>query len=159
MSEEHPETVEILNRLTHICMDAEEGYQAAANCIRNRDLRDLFERFAHQRELYAVDLQSAIRTLGEEPAGASALVGALWRGWANIKGLVVSCDELAILAECRQGEEMAEQAYAEALKQKLPPDVQAVLERQLTGIREAHQRLNRLTEVIEQARQTAVVRA
>lgn len=160
MAKTLPETVATLNRLVQICTDAEAGYRTAAECVRNRDLHDLFEVQAHQRTLFAVDLQGAIRTLGgETPATSGSLVGALMRGWTNLKSLLMNCDELAILAECRRSEELAEQAYAEALKLEMPPDIHAILERQHARIEEVLQRVQLLTDVIEQSRRTAVLRA
>jgi uncharacterized protein (TIGR02284 family) len=159
MAESYPELVTVLNHLIQICTDAENGYRTAAGCIRNRDLRDLFEVQAHQRELFAIDLQNAIRELGHDPAASGSLVGALLRGWTNVKSLVMNCDELAMLNECRQNEELAEQAYRETLKQKLAPEIRAMLERQLARLEEALQRIQMLTNVIEQSRRTAVSRA
>lgn len=159
MPETNLETVGTLNRLVQICTDAEAGYRTAAECVRNRDLHDLFEAQANQRALFSVDLQNAIRALGETPVASGSLVGALLRGWTNIKSLLINCDELAILAECRRSDELAQQAYDEALRLGVPPDVQAILERQHARIEEALQRLQLLTDVIEQVRRTAVLRA
>ena len=159
MAESYPESIATLNHLIQICTDAENGYRAAAGCIRNRDLRDLFEVQAHQRELIAVELQNAIRELGHDTAVTGSWMGTLMRGWTNVKSLVMNCDELAVLNECRQSEELAERAYREGLKQEFSPEIRAMLERQLARLEETLQRIQILTDVIEQTRRTAVSRA
>src|SRR6516162_5770950 len=98
------DVVTVLNGLIETCKDGEEGYRTAARCVNNSDLKVLFTSYAEQRAHFAVELQAEVRRLGADPEKTGTLVGALHRGWTNLKSIVVGADEAAIVAECERGE-------------------------------------------------------
>jgi uncharacterized protein (TIGR02284 family) len=50
----------------------------------------------------------------------------------------------ALLDECKRGEDVAKQAYEEALVEDLPADVEAIVRRQYQGVTENHERIREL---------------
>jgi uncharacterized protein (TIGR02284 family) len=66
------------------------------------------------------------------------------RVWTNIKSTISGTNELAVLAECERGEDAAKAAYEQALKQNLPADVRALIERQYQGVKANHDRVRNL---------------
>lgn len=134
----------ILNGLVQICKDGMNGYQTAAKCASNTDLKALFESYARQREQYATELQNEVQRLGKEPVNHGTLAGPAKRAWTNIKSMLSGDPEHAVIAECESAEDAARDAYHEALKNDLPAATQALLERQLAGIKEAHERIRAL---------------
>jgi uncharacterized protein (TIGR02284 family) len=133
-----------LNGLIQACKDGQNGYQTAAGLVSNADLKTLFESYAQQRGQYAAELQSEVQRLGGQPAIHGSLSGPAWRAWTNVKSVLSGDSEHAVIAECERGEDAARDAYQDALKNDLPAHVQALLERQLAGIKEAHERVRAL---------------
>jgi uncharacterized protein (TIGR02284 family) len=145
MAADHIKVIATLNNLIETCKDGENGYQTAAHCVKNDDLKALFASYAKQRGLYAAELQGEVSRLGGDPEKTGSIAGALWRGWTNIKSAVTGGDEGAVIAECERGEDSAKKNYEEALHEGgLPADVQAMVERQYAGIKEAHDRIRAL---------------
>ena len=144
MSAPSSDVVSVLNRLIETCKDGEEGYRTAAKCVNNSDLRVLFTSYAEQRAQFAGELQAEVRRLGADPEKTGSLAGALHRGWTNLKSIVVGADEAAIVAECERGEDAALKSYEDALRQSLPADVHAIVNRQCASIKEARDRVHAL---------------
>jgi uncharacterized protein (TIGR02284 family) len=143
----HPQNrdlVSILNTLVETCKDGEEGFQTAAKCAANGDLKTLFASYSQQRGQFAAELQAEVRRLGGDPEKTGSISGALHRGWTNLKSMVVGASEASIIAECERGEDVARKAYEEALQQDLPADVHAIVNRQFASIKEAHDRIRAL---------------
>jgi uncharacterized protein (TIGR02284 family) len=138
-------TVSVLNDLIQVCKDGHNGYQTATRCVTNTDLKALFKSYARQRTQYAAELQSEVRRLGGQPVNRGSLAGPAGRAWTNIRSLLCGDSEHAVFAVCERGEDSARDAYQDAVKSHdLPAHVQALLERQLAGIKEAHERVRAL---------------
>ena len=138
------EAVKALNQLIETCKDGENGFRTAAGGVRTPDLKQLFNSYASQRALFATELQSEVERLGGEPEEGGSMAATLHRGWMNIKSLVTGHDEAAIVSECERGEDVAVQAYEEALKADLPLEVKSVVTRQFDQVKEAHGRVRAL---------------
>src|SRR5437868_12560597 len=89
MSPQTRDLVSVVNNLIETCRDGEEGYQTAAKCVNNSDLKALFTSYSQQRAQFAAELQDEVRRLGGEPEKTGSIAGALHRGWTNIKSAVV----------------------------------------------------------------------
>jgi uncharacterized protein (TIGR02284 family) len=140
----HDNVIEKLNDLIEVCKDGENGYQTAANCVTNADLKSLFQSYARQRGTYASELQAEVMRLGGEPEKHGNFAGPMWRTWTNVKSLLSGGSEHAVISACERGEDAAQASYQDALKTSLPPHIHALIERQLAGIREAHERVRAL---------------
>lgn len=127
----------VLNGLVETAKDGENGFRHAAEHAKDSSLKSVFARYASQRSTYATELQSLISTLGGKPAESGHVAGALHRGWMTIKEAVSKGDK-ALVDEAETGEDAAVKAYQEAISKALPANVQSVVERQYSGIQEAH---------------------
>lgn len=136
--------ISTLNNLITTCKDGENGFSTAADGVENADLKTLFHSYSTQRGQYAGELQSEVRRLGGDPQKSGSVAATLHRGWMNIKSAVTGKDESTIIAECERGEDSAMKNYEEALRVILPADVQALVQRQYAGVREAHDRIRAL---------------
>lgn len=144
-------TVSTLNDLIQTCKDGENGFTEAAQGVGSADMKDLFVRYAQQRSQFAAELQDEVRKLGGDPETAGSMAASLHRGWIDIKSAVTGKDEAAILSECERGEDVAVRAYQNALKEALPSDANAVIERQYMQIKEAHDRIKGLRNMANSA--------
>jgi uncharacterized protein (TIGR02284 family) len=70
--------------------------------------------------------------------------GAMHRGWVAVKGTVGADSELSMLESCERGEDAAIARYRKALKETLPADVLAVVQRQAEGAQRNHDQIRDL---------------
>jgi uncharacterized protein (TIGR02284 family) len=82
--------------------------------------------------------------LGGDPEKSGSAVGAIHRGWMDIKSALTGKDDRAIITECERGEDSSVKNYEEALKKNLPADVYVLVNRQYNEIKQAHDRIRSL---------------
>jgi uncharacterized protein (TIGR02284 family) len=141
------EVASTLNQLIQTCKDGEKGFGAAAEAVSDPNLRHLFESYSQQRSEFAAELELEVRRTAKEPAEGGHVAAALHRGWMDLKAAATGQDEGAIIAECERGEDLAVKAYHKAVATPLPPDVRAIVERQLIKVQEAHDQVRSLERV------------
>ena len=140
------ELIESLNGLIQTCRDAENGFQTAADHIKDSDLKMLFRQWSIQRAQFASELEGEVRQLGGTPAKTGSVSAAFHRGWMNIKSIVTGGRDEAIIAECERGEDTALENYQRVLKNNLPPNVLPVVKHQFTELKRSHDRIRDLEE-------------
>lgn len=142
-------TLLALNDLLMANRDAERGYGEAGDLVRLPDLVELFAGFALQRGKFAVELEERIGALRGTPVKGGSPLGALHRGWMDLK---VAADEdithaHAILAECERAEDIALKVYAAALKLRdIDPLSLALVQKQYEQVQAAHDRVRQLRD-------------
>jgi uncharacterized protein (TIGR02284 family) len=121
--------ISTLNNLIETCKDGENGFRTAAEGLSDPSYKAKFLEYSQQAQ---------VRALGGDPEKAGSVAGSLHRGWIDIKSAVTGKSDHAILAEAERGEDVAKAAYEKALKEALPADAAAVVQRQAGKVREAH---------------------
>ncbi len=138
---------DILNDLLETLKDGQEGFRTATEEASSPATKELCADCSLQRFKYIGELQGLAKSLGEpSPANSTSLASKVHRGWIKAKSTITRSDDHAILAECERGEDSALAEYTKALEQELPPSVRTILEAQLSGIREAHDRVKELRD-------------
>lgn len=138
------EVISALNNLIETCRDGQNGFQTAAEGIKNSELKELFYGYSQQRARFVGELQDEVRRLGGDPENTGSVAATLHRGWINIKSTITGEDEGAIVAECERGEDSAVSNYRDALNTDTPANVRQVIERQFSSVKEAHDRIRSL---------------
>jgi uncharacterized protein (TIGR02284 family) len=138
------DVIDTLGRLIETCRDAERGFRAAADAVRDPALERLFSAYARQRAAFAQELEVEARRLGGAPPRRGSVAGALHRAFINLRAAISGRDEGAVIAEAERGEAAAVATYAAALRAVLPPEVGAVVARQAARVKEGHDRLRDL---------------
>ena len=138
------EVISTLNDLIETCRDGQNGFQTAADGVKNPELKQLFNSYSRQRASFVGELQGEVRRLGGDPENSGSVVGALHHGWMNIKSAVTGGDDNAIIGECERGEDSALKAYRDALGKDMPAGVRSIVERQFSQVKEAHDRIRAL---------------
>jgi uncharacterized protein (TIGR02284 family) len=138
------DAVSVLNNLIETCKDGQNGFQEAAESVEDSSLKSLFYEYSQQRAKFAGELQALVRDLGGDPENSGSLAANLHRRWIDIKSLVTGKDDHAILSECERGEDVAKNAYQDALKANLPTNVLTVVQSQAQAVQEAHDRVKSL---------------
>lgn len=138
--------ISTLNNLIETCKDGQEGFKQAAEGVQNSELKSVFYEFGQQRAQFSGELQSLVRELGGDPETSGSTAGALHRGWINIKSAVTGQDDAAILNEAERGEDVAKNAYKEALEQTLPANVSQIVQQQYAKVQAAHDQVRALRD-------------
>jgi uncharacterized protein (TIGR02284 family) len=140
------DVISTLNNLIETCKDGQEGFQQAAEGVQDSQLKTLFYEFGQQRARFAGELQALVRELGGDPEDSSSTAGALHRGWINIKSAITGQDDSAILNECERGEDVAKNAYKDALEDNLPANVMTTVQDQYSAVQAAHDQIRALRD-------------
>jgi len=141
MATDNDNVISTLNNLIETCKDGENGFRTAAEGVKNSELTTLFNTYSQQRAQFAAELQAEVRNLGGDPENTGSVAATLHRGWINIKSTVTGEDEAAVISECERGEDSAIKNYKEALSATLPANLQTIIQRQFTQVKEAHDRI------------------
>jgi uncharacterized protein (TIGR02284 family) len=138
----------VLNDLIETCKDGQQGFQHAAENVKNARLQQLFQRLASQRGLFATQLHNLVRSLGEKEETTSSVAGVIHRGWIDLRSAVSSNDEKAILAECERGEDSAVAEYRSALEADLPLDIRSLVVGQSAAVNSSHDEIKALRDSV-----------
>ena len=145
---DNTKVISTLNSLIETLKDGEEGFRTAAEGLTDPQAKAVFQQYSRERAQMAQELQAEVRTLGGDPEQAGSMSGSVHRGWINIKSVVTGKNDASIIAEAERGEDIAKNAYAEAIKTALPPTVSAIISRQAVKVREAHDRVRSMERAV-----------
>ncbi len=145
---EENEAVPIVNDLIEVCKDGQKGFKLATQAVRTRRVKNLFSQYAQQFLNFLSELKEWINQKGGNHRPTSML-GALHRGWTNIKSIATSGNEAAIVMQCAYGDGAAVEMYKEALENSLPFELQEILYRHCFELQQAHYQLCRLGKMYE----------
>ncbi|MFL6462900.1 MAG: PA2169 family four-helix-bundle protein [Bryobacteraceae bacterium] len=128
----------VLNGLIETCRDGEQGFRTSAEKAKDASLKSLFAKYANQRAGYVQELTAAVAQLGGDPAQSGHVAATLHRGWLNLKEAFARDEDKAIIFEAENGEDVAMKAYKDALQNNLPASVLSLVQKQFSGVQEAH---------------------
>ena len=142
------DVIETLNDLLESCRDGEYGFRECAEHVKAQDIKTLLSRHADECRTAGLELVTHIRRLGGEPDEGGSASGAMHRGWVSVRGSLSGYTDLAMLDECERGEDAALARYRSALKEDLPSDIRAVMERQAQGAQRNHDQVKALRNAL-----------
>lgn len=142
----HDDVVDVLNDLIENSHDGEYGFRTCAQEVESASLKQVFSERAAGCRAAADELAQLVKQYGGTPADGGTTGGAMHRGWVHVKGAVGANSEASILNECERGEDAALARYRKALKQTLPAEVRAVVERQAQGAQRNHDQIKSLRD-------------
>lgn len=148
------DTASILNDLIKISKDGEQGFQAAAEDTSTEDLKNIFLERAEECSHAVQELQQQVAKMNVEPEDSGSILGALHRGWMNVKSVITGRDDHAILEECERGEDVAKATYSKALNQNLPEDIRDMVQQQYEGVIKNHDLIRDLRDQYADKNQT-----
>lgn len=131
------DVISTINGLIQTCKDGQEGFQESAEAVQDSQLKTLFYELGQQRAQFTGELQGLVRELGGDPENSGSFSGAIHRGWINLKSAVTGQDDGAILNEAERGEDVAKNAYKNALETNLPANVASTIQDQYSAVQAA----------------------
>jgi uncharacterized protein (TIGR02284 family) len=134
-----------LNELLYFVNDRIEGYQRAVDESTDAELTGYYKQLVSQSQLFANELNKALREQGGEEQTSTTLKGKLYRSWMDVKAAVTGSDEKAILGSNVYGEEWAIKAYEDALSDStLSGSLRLAVQRQYATSKKTYDRLKKL---------------
>jgi uncharacterized protein (TIGR02284 family) len=132
--------------LIETCKDGETGYLHAASIADEASLKSYFQEQSAERARFRIELMDLIEQMGvSDPDTSGSTAAVLHRAWFEIKDDLGGGDH-ALLESVEQGEDRAKDRYQEALNSNLPPNIDAVVRRQYTSVKSAHDRVRDLRD-------------
>ena len=141
--------ISVLNGLIETCKDGEQGFRTSAEKAKDASLKSLFSKYASQRAGYVQELTAAVTQLGGDPAQSGHVAGTLHRGWINLKEAFARDEDRALINEAESGEDAAMKAYREAVAETLPASVGTLIQKQFSGVQEAHNTIRDLKHSLQ----------
>ncbi len=135
------QTVEKLQDLTRINIDAEKGFREAAESIDNMAVAETFRELATQRAANAEELRQYCNCNGEEAVCDGSFSAKFHRVWMDLRGKLNGGDTHVVLCEAERGEDHIKAAYEDALKETAGSAMNDVLMRQYAGVKAGHDRV------------------
>lgn len=130
--------VEVFNALIKINNNRMEGYETASKETTDADLKSLFFHLAQASLKCKRELIYDIRKMGGEPLeGEGTFSNTFSQVWKDIKGVFTQNDRISLLNSCEYDENIAVDAYYEALNNNLEilgPEQQTLLNKQYLSI-------------------------
>ena len=115
---DNEKTIEVLNSLIVINNDRIEGYETASKETEAGDLKSLFSDFQQTSFTCKSELISEVNRLGGTPEEGTRVSGKFFRVWMDVKAALTGNDIKFILDSCEQGEDVALEAYEDALAEE-----------------------------------------
>jgi len=147
---------ETLNDLVLINNDRIAGYEKAIEELKanddastkNIDLIMLFKRMIAESREHKIELANAVKAVGGDVAKGTMVSGKLYRAWMDVKALISGNDRHTILASCEGGEDVAQNAYEDAMnEEELPSYFKEMIIRQKTALRKSHNEIKSLRDM------------
>lgn len=141
------ETVDVLNDLTEVLKDGQQGFQTAAKDAKAPELIQTFQKYATQRAEFAARLQARVAALGADVEKSGSVAGSMHRGWMNLKAALSTNEPQAVLEEAERGEDAAVAAYRKALEHdQLDADTRSLINTQYAAVKAAHDEVRNLRD-------------
>ncbi|MCX2739307.1 ferritin-like domain-containing protein [Pontibacter anaerobius] len=135
-----------VHHLIERCKDGAKGYKTASEDVEDQDLKDLFRKYAVQRDSMITELQDQLHKMGHVDDESSSIEGTMHRAWIDLKSALTSRDRVRVLEECERGEDYAVKAYKEALEKDLPAQLKQIIEQQYMDVKHAHDHIRSLRD-------------
>ncbi|WP_266205619.1 ferritin-like domain-containing protein [Pontibacter kalidii] len=139
-----------VHHLIERCKDGAKGYKTASEDVEDQDLKDLFRKYAVQRDSMITELQDQLHQMGHTDDESSSIEGTIHRAWIDLKSALSSKDRVRVLEECERGEDYAVKAYEEALDKNLPAQLKQIIEQQYRDVKHAHDHIRTLRDAAKE---------
>jgi len=139
-----------LKTLTSTLNDSIKGFRDSAEHVESEEFRQMFTRFAGQREQAAMELKTEVRRLGGDPDEDGSTLGSLHQTWVDLKSAITGRDDKAIINEVERGEDYLKGKFETALNAgTLSGETRAVVERAYQSVRSGHDQVAALKQGLE----------
>jgi uncharacterized protein (TIGR02284 family) len=142
-------TTEILNDLVAINNDRIEGYERAMKELdeSDADLKQLFLAMVDESRQLKMELGNEIQVGGSSIESGTTASGKIYRAWMDVRAAFSGQNRKTVLANCEYGEDAAQRAYTNAIKEEgLPKYIVEMLLNQKETLKQSHDEIKRLRD-------------
>lgn len=129
--------------------DGRNGYTEGAEKLQDDGeptLATAFRELGAERAELAAELEALAATYGDDIEPKGSVAAKVHRGWMAVRDAVAGSDPDGVLDAAEQGEDHAVAEFEKALDSDISPEFRPVVERQLTVVRRAHDRVKALRD-------------
>lgn len=145
------DAIDVLEHLIERCRDGHNGFREAAEKVKAADLKAFFNEVSLERGRFAEELQNELVRLGKPDERVSGSTeGALHRAWIDTKVALGGGDH-TVLDWLEHGEDVAKDAYQEAITSDLPENIAQIVRRQAASVQQVHDRVRSLRDATKAA--------
>lgn len=123
--------IEVMNDQIHLDRDAIKAYDEAIASCDSQDIKSQLSTFKGDHERHVVELSDLVRKYGGAPAESTDLKGFFIKAFTK----VASHGDKSALFAMKGNEQITNKSYEMALRNDLPDDVRALLEKNLNDER------------------------
>ncbi len=141
----------VTENLIEILEDGAKGFAHAAEKLRDSDRPDLapkFEGYAAQRAKFSAELEAMAAAYGDDIDEDGSVKATVHRIWMSVKDTISGSNPGGVLDAAEQGEDQAVEAYEDALKQDISPDLRSTVQRQFVDVKAAHDEVKALRNAV-----------
>ena len=139
----------VLNNLIKTTLDSQKGFAEASEDTHNPQFNTFFAEFATDRSRVASLMQAEVEHLGENPEDGGSFLAAAHRTYMNLKEILVTRNDVAIIAEVERGEDFIKNKFEEALKDdKIAGSTRSVIENAFESVKLGHDRASQLKHAV-----------
>lgn len=139
------DTIQQLQDLIQVNIDAQKGLEEAAEAVQDINLSSMFRELSVQRSAQARELQSLVSGNGEESEQSGTWSGTVHRAWMNLRSTLGGGNQM-ILNEAERGEDHIKAKYEEAIRSCSGSAAIGVLKRHSEAVQKAHDRVRDLRD-------------
>ena len=144
--------IEVFQDLLEITNDRLKGYEKVKEKVLNDNpaLKELFANLKEQTQEMQIDLVKHLGELGGEADNDGTVLGAIHRGWIEVKDAFVSDKAESTLENAIFGEKAAIKAYEKAAKEDgLCDKCHSIINDHLSKLRDSLQKAEALEEIVD----------
>ena len=132
-----PNTINALNDLIVTLQDADKGFHAAAEEVRDSGLKTQLHKFGQDCSTIWGEMQTEVRSLGGEPEESGSFSGKCRRIWTEVKTAFTDKDESVVLQDCVKAQKSLHDQFEELLSTDgLPSNVKEFAGRHFSTVKE-----------------------
>lgn len=133
--------VAVLNTLLSTVYDSVKGYEESSRDVDSQQVRDLFHEGAKERVEVAHMLRDAITSMGGDPTDSPSALGAAHRAFMNLREMISSREDKAIIEEVERGEDYIKEKFETAIGNvDLSPQTLTVVQQAYAKVKMGHDR-------------------
>lgn len=139
-------TLSVIEDLMRANKESSYCYKKAAEYMEDPIYKRIFYCYAQYRAQFVNELEKEAGLLTKTFDSGDRFLEAMHRSWLDIKAMVADQTHQTILDECNLSETKAKKLYEIALEDELPTRVVQILQKQLSSILSALNKIKTLTE-------------
>lgn len=141
--------VTVLNTLLSTVYDSVKGYEESSRDVDSSQVKTLFHEGAKDRVEVAHMLRAEVVRLGGEPTDSPSMLGAAHRAFLNLREMVSSREDKAIIEEVERGEDYIKAKFETAIADtELSPSTLTVVQQAYAKVKTGHDRARDLKRSI-----------